>query len=671
MPRHTIADSLATTPMAAIAVSVAAGILIGNYLPGAMPIGLVAIAAALASLIALRIRSSAAGGIAKRNIYWLPISLLFTACGLISQALAAPPSQLPGLPYFVAQVSDITTKTYGDEIRAKLLYFTAPPSPQAPASAAAEPVALTSAMPVIIRTQACSAAPGDIILLRNDLEPIEQSPVNEEFDYPRYMASQGIRYSQWTDSCGLRIVGHNPSLLNIASRLRSSASIYLDHTPLSRRSISLLQTLLLGERTALDPTLRTDFAALGIAHIFALSGMHLGIVVLILSCLLYPLRIVVNRKLRYLIIIAGLWAFTFITGMQTSLVRSAIMATSCLLALALERQNSALNALFAAAAIILLCSPESIFNAGFQLSFTTTTALIVFAAPPASSSPASASSSEPAKSRHTRLRQVLAVPLIAFASSWVLSLYYFHTLAPLSIPANILASLLITIIFYLSAAYFPLLLLGFHPTLLGSLIDRLTLLTTTASTRAASALPPIQDIWVPALLPLLYLLSLALLAYWYTTRERHTLTAASAMLVLTAIAATLLPTGRPADGIALANINGKTYLTTYTDGRATHLDLPGDTIALRLLQGRSLVVADRYLDPSTPPPRRPMHCDMLLVQKRSLSSIPTLLSHFRPRALILSEAPEIPTDTLAASEPQIHIHDLARAPLRIYTKQQQ
>jgi len=161
-------------------------------------------------------------------------------------------------------------------------------------------------------------------------------------------------------------------------RLRSGARAHLTATG-DRRSGSILQALVLGER---DPALRTlneSMIHAGTAHLLSISGLHLGVFLgfVYLLCRLACL----SPRPSATIVLVVLGLFVLLAEPRPPLLRSAIMAaTLCACVIARRRFNS-LNALALATIVLLAMDPLQLFSAGFQLSFTTVTGLIVLHRP--------------------------------------------------------------------------------------------------------------------------------------------------------------------------------------------------------------------------------------------------------------------------------------------------
>jgi len=124
--------------------------------------------------------------------------------------------------------------------------------------------------------------------------------------------------------------------------------------------------------------LKEVYSVSGASHVLALSGLHLGIIYAVLSIL------VVSRRLRGVaqgLIVIAIWAFALLVGLPTSVVRAAVMISVFALLSLAHRNRMSLNALALAALLILIVSPDSLFDVGFQLSFCAMLAILLLQPP--------------------------------------------------------------------------------------------------------------------------------------------------------------------------------------------------------------------------------------------------------------------------------------------------
>lgn len=147
---------------------------------------------------------------------------------------------------------------------------------------------------------------------------------------------------------------------------------------LSGDTYDIVAAMTLGEKKGISKEVRKTFSASGGAHILALSGMHLGILFMILTFLLPTKR---WPKISALIELLAVWAFVFLIGFQPSLVRAALMLTIYSIAKMLSRNTRSLDVLAVTAVLLLVISPQWLFDVGFQMSFAAVTGILVLYGP--------------------------------------------------------------------------------------------------------------------------------------------------------------------------------------------------------------------------------------------------------------------------------------------------
>ena len=138
---------------------------------------------------------------------------------------------------------------------------------------------------------------------------------------------------------------------------------------------AVVAAMSLGEKSALTRTLKDTYSVSGASHVLALSGLHLGIIYMLLSLFLPRRR---WPALSQSIIILMIWAFVFLVGMSVSVVRSAVMLTLYGLLSIGHRDKMSVNALCFTAIVMLMWNPVWLFDVGFQMSFMAVLAILMF-----------------------------------------------------------------------------------------------------------------------------------------------------------------------------------------------------------------------------------------------------------------------------------------------------
>ncbi|MGY1914105.1 ComEC/Rec2 family competence protein [Blastococcus sp. SYSU DS0973] len=146
---------------------------------------------------------------------------------------------------------------------------------------------------------------------------------------------------------------------------------------LGERAGGLLPGLVVGDTRAMDPFLEEEFRRAGLAHLTAVSGANVAIV---LAGVLRPLRRrAVDRRVQALIALLALVAFVVLARPSASVLRAAAMGAITLVALASGRPRAALPALGAAVTVLLLVEPRLARDPGFALSVVATAAIVLLA----------------------------------------------------------------------------------------------------------------------------------------------------------------------------------------------------------------------------------------------------------------------------------------------------
>lgn len=145
---------------------------------------------------------------------------------------------------------------------------------------------------------------------------------------------------------------------------------------LDSENAMLAYAIVFGDKSCLDYDLKQAFTMSGLAHVLAVSGLHTGIIFMLLLFLMKRLKIKYGVKLGIISII--LLLFTYICNFSPSIVRASIMAIVLSFTYLTSQKNDALNVLGLAGIIILLTNATQLWNIGFVLSFTCMFALIVF-----------------------------------------------------------------------------------------------------------------------------------------------------------------------------------------------------------------------------------------------------------------------------------------------------
>ncbi|MDC7997394.1 ComEC/Rec2 family competence protein [Gilvibacter sediminis] len=252
------------------------------------------------------------------------------------------------------------------------------------------------------------------------IQTVEGPKNPADFNYAKYLKYQHIALSIKADASQLLLLPN--SKLSIGQHFKfwqNHWALLLQKTLTKPGHSELLAALLLGYKAQLKPETKSQFAQAGIAHILAVSGLHLGIIALFASWILGPFkRLPHGRYIHGFCVLCSIWVFALFSGASTSVLRAATMF-SFLIAGKLIGRSHGINSLFVSLWILLLIDPFYAFQVGFQLSYLAVFFILWLLPKWTAYSPVS-------HPIGLRFWQWIGLSIIAQLGTAPLSLYYFH-----------------------------------------------------------------------------------------------------------------------------------------------------------------------------------------------------------------------------------------------------
>lgn len=224
---------------------------------------------------------------------------------------------------------------------------------------------------------------GDRLIFNKPLQAIQNTGAYGGFDYERYAAFQGI-YQQ--------VYLKRAEFVVLPGKQESRWKKWLLHTQLmvtgilkryipGQQEAGLAEALLIGYKDDLDKSLLQSYTNTGVVHIIAISGLHVGLIYWLLDMLLAPLATRKLRRIKALVIIAGLWLFALLAGGSPSVLRSALMFSCMVAGEQFFMRTSVYNTLAVSAFILLCIDPFWCWDPGFQLSYSAVLSIVIFMRP--------------------------------------------------------------------------------------------------------------------------------------------------------------------------------------------------------------------------------------------------------------------------------------------------
>lgn len=197
-------------------------------------------------------------------------------------------------------------------------------------------------------------------------------PLNpHQFDYRSYLAKQGIHHQVFIEKHQfLKKETQQSSLYGWSAKLRTEIQKSLANYNFKKDELAVINALLLGQRQDISKSLISDYQNAGAIHILAVSGLHVGVILLILSFVFKPLEKLKNGKvLKTVIIVLLLWMFAFIAGLSASVVRAVTMFSFVAFGMSFRLKNIVEFSFISSLFFLLLIKPMFLFDVGFQLSY--------------------------------------------------------------------------------------------------------------------------------------------------------------------------------------------------------------------------------------------------------------------------------------------------------------
>ena len=302
---------------------------------------------------------------------------------------------------------------------------------------------------------------GDKLLVSANFIPPQKALNPNEFDYASYLQRQGIGSTCYISSYSWQKIGQSTtfSMQREADKCRNKLLNVYREFKISGNEFAVLAALTLGYNDALDTELKTSYSASGAMHILSVSGMHVGVLYVVLI-FLFSLgkRVKKHNIFSTIFIIIILWSYAFITGLSPAAVRATLMFSFIAIANGLERKSLMYNTVFMSAFFMLIYNPNYLFDVGFQLSYSAVLSIVFF-------QPAINKLYRPSSKLSKVGWDLIAVSIAAQLGTTPFTLYYFHQFPNYFLLTNLVAIPLSSMVIYLAitlliTSFIPYLSLG-------------------------------------------------------------------------------------------------------------------------------------------------------------------------------------------------------------------
>ncbi len=281
---------------------------------------------------------------------------------------------------------------------------------------------------------------GDGVRWYSDLKSLNKPIHSSQFDYASYMRNKGVLYQSRVSLNDILIDRSLNSWAKKNTQYKTQLVWRLTEMGFTQDQVSVIKALFLGDKNDLSESLKQNYIRAGVMHVLAISGLHIGILLLFLQWVLHPLkRITFGKEIQLAIILFCLWGVAFFTGLSASVVRSVTMFTFLAVAMQSQRTHNIYNALFGSALVLLVVHPQFLFDVGFQLSYVAVLSIVTL---------------QPifAKFLHSKnkiiqyIYDIINVSLAAQLGVLPICLFYFHQFSGVFLWGNLMVIPLVSII---------------------------------------------------------------------------------------------------------------------------------------------------------------------------------------------------------------------------------
>lgn len=273
---------------------------------------------------------------------------------------------------------------------------------------------------------------GDVLAFNTGLNPISAPRNPAEFNYKRYMHFHQISHQAYLRSDDWKRVRQGSGILRLAHKAQKDIINTLQEHGVSDRELAIISALLVGYKHHLSSDQVTAFASAGAMHVLAVSGLHVGIIFLILNVLFKPLlKLRFGKYFKAVLLLLALWSYAAITGLSPSVTRACTMFSFVIVGQVIHRHTTIFNTIATSAVFLLILDPFYIVEVGFQLSYLAVLGIVLL-------QPRIYELWKPKYWLFEKIWAITAVSIAAQLATFPLGLLYFHQFPNYFLLSNLL-----------------------------------------------------------------------------------------------------------------------------------------------------------------------------------------------------------------------------------------
>lgn len=212
---------------------------------------------------------------------------------------------------------------------------------------------------------------GDVLVINSKLKPIDFINHPNQFDYKTYLARKHIyhRFQVKPRDIKTTYTQNEFNLNSFCNAQRNKLLNILRKNIHDDNSYEMAAALLLGERSDLDPELLKSYSDTGTIHIISVSGLHVGIIFIVLQFIFRRIPFLKSKITNCIAILICIWFYSTLTGLPASVIRSALMISFSSIGKAMSNRSNSINHVAGSALVILTYNTNFLYDIGFQLSY--------------------------------------------------------------------------------------------------------------------------------------------------------------------------------------------------------------------------------------------------------------------------------------------------------------
>jgi competence protein ComEC len=285
---------------------------------------------------------------------------------------------------------------------------------------------------------------GDVFVFDGKLQPIKEPGNPGEFNYKRFLYFHQLFQQVYLRNTDWKLTTEKKGwwIFEKSYALRDQLVTVLKHYLGTKREYAVASALTVGYDDDIDQELIQAYASSGALHVLSVSGMHVGLIYVVIAWLLIFLdKLRYGKHLKYFLLLLFLWFYAVLTGMTPSVMRSAAMLSFVIIGQWTNRPNLIYNTLAVSAFILLCYNPFYVTEVGFQLSYLAVFGIVFL-------HPFIFKWYEPDTKIGSHIWTITSVSLAAQAMTFPLGLLYFHQFPLLFIVSNLVVIPLSTVVIF-------------------------------------------------------------------------------------------------------------------------------------------------------------------------------------------------------------------------------